>query len=85
LIALLQVRRIAKRDVENAKAYAVSGFAKSLLDVGDDFERAIQAVPVGDAVVDAEAVLKTLVEGTFHTLSVSDLVSLTVTRTAHEL
>jgi hypothetical protein len=43
----------------------LSGFAKSLLEVGDDFERAIQAAPQkGAAVVDAEAALKTLVEGT---------------------
>lgn len=42
----------------------LSGFAKSLLEVGDDFERAIQAAPQkGVAVADAEAALKTLVEG----------------------
>ena len=41
-----------------------TGFAKSLLDVGDDFERAIQAVPKdGQNAVDSVAVLKTLVEG----------------------
>ena len=41
-----------------------TGFAKSLLDVGDDFERAIQAVPKdGQNTVDSVAVLKTLVEG----------------------
>ena len=108
------MRRIAKRDVDNARAYAVSGmsnvitdiisiliiifhiifyflyfhyvilhslfnysftylipfcfftvgFAKSLLDVGDDFERAIKAVPVSfDEKTDSVAVLKTLVEG----------------------
>ena len=43
------VRRIAKRDVDNARAYAVTGFAKSLLDVADDFERALAAVPAADA------------------------------------
>lgn len=33
------VRRIAKRDVENAKAYANTSFAKSMLDVADNLER----------------------------------------------
>jgi molecular chaperone GrpE len=38
------VRRIAKRDVENAKAYAISSFAKSLLDVADNLDLALSAV-----------------------------------------
>ena len=37
------VRRIAKRDVENARVYANTKFAKSLLDVADNLERALQA------------------------------------------
>jgi molecular chaperone GrpE len=59
------VRRIAKRDVDNARSYAVTGFAKSLLDVADDLERALQAVPKQDsnASGDSAAALKTLVEG----------------------
>lgn len=39
------VRRIAKRDVENARAFANTSFAKSLLDVADDLERALSSVP----------------------------------------
>jgi molecular chaperone GrpE len=38
-------RVIAKRDVDNAKAYAIQSFAKSLLDVADNLSRAIEAVP----------------------------------------
>lgn len=38
------VRRIAKRDVENAKAYANTSFAKALLDVADNLERGLGAV-----------------------------------------
>lgn len=38
-------RTIAKRDVENAKSYAIQSFAKSLLDVADNLSRAIEAVP----------------------------------------
>ena len=37
------VRRIAKRDVENARIYANTKFAKSLLDVADNLERALEA------------------------------------------
>ena len=39
------VRRIAKKDVENARLYGVTSFAKSMLDVADNFERALGAIP----------------------------------------
>lgn len=38
------VRRIAQRDVNAAKEYANTKFAKSLLDVADNLERAIDAI-----------------------------------------
>mmetsp|Transcript_28142 Transcript_28142/g.37521 ORF Transcript_28142/g.37521 Transcript_28142/m.37521 type:complete len:261 (-) Transcript_28142:6-788(-) len=38
-------RRIAKRDVEAARNFAVSSFAKSLLDTSDNLSRALDAVP----------------------------------------
>ena len=38
-------RRIAARDVANAKSYAISSFAKSLLDTSDNLTRALDAVP----------------------------------------
>lgn len=38
-------RRIAARDVANAKSYAISSFAKSLLDTSDNLARALDAVP----------------------------------------
>lgn len=38
-------RRIAARDVANAKSYAISSFAKSLLDTSDNLTRALEAVP----------------------------------------
>ena len=37
-------RLIAKRDVNNARAYAVTAFAKLLVFVADEFERALTAV-----------------------------------------
>jgi len=38
-------RRIAKRDVSNAKSFAITSFAKSLLDTSDNLSRALDAVP----------------------------------------
>ncbi len=38
------VRRIAKRDVDNAKAYANTSFAKALLDVADNLDYALNAI-----------------------------------------
>ena len=39
------VRRIARKDVESANNYAITKFAKALLDVSDNFERALSAIP----------------------------------------
>ena len=38
-------RRIAARDVANAKSYAIASFAKSLLDTSDNLSRALDSVP----------------------------------------
>jgi molecular chaperone GrpE len=38
-------RTIAKRDVEQARQFAIKSFAKSLLDVADNLQRALDAVP----------------------------------------
>ena len=45
LAEMENVRAIAKRDVENAKNYSVQGMAKRLLDVVDNLQRAVDAVP----------------------------------------
>lgn len=55
------VRRIAKRDVENARVYANTKFAKALLDVADNLERALAAA--NGEVSDDKKALKLLVEG----------------------
>lgn len=57
-------RRIAQRDVESARQFAIKSFAKALLDTSDNLERALQAVPE-DLLEDKEnhAVLVTLYEG----------------------
>jgi len=38
-------RRIAQRDIASAKSFAISSFAKSLLDTSDNLSRALDAVP----------------------------------------
>lgn len=56
------VRRIARKDVDNAKAYANTTFAKSMLEVADDLERALSLVSV-EQKTNGDPVLKSLVEG----------------------
>ena len=58
------IRRIAKKDIDNAKAFAITSFAKSLLDTSDNLTRALDAVPE-EYRDDKEnhAVLATLFEG----------------------
>lgn len=57
-------RKIAHRDVENAKKYGITNFAKSLLDVNDNLKLAIENTPThlvtGDHV---DKPLKDLYEG----------------------
>lgn len=57
------VRRIAKKDVENARQYGIQSFAKSMLDVADNFERAIESVPEGGAEASTDPVFKAFFEG----------------------
>jgi molecular chaperone GrpE len=55
-------RRIAARDVENARAYANTSFAKAMLDIADDLERALGTVTM-EKRKEADATLKTLIDG----------------------
>jgi molecular chaperone GrpE len=55
------VRRRLEREKEEIAKYAISKFAKDVLSIGDNFQRAIAAVPK-DA-VDTDPALKTLLEG----------------------
>jgi molecular chaperone GrpE len=45
LAELENVRRIAQRDVDTARVYSIQKFAKQLLDVSDNLQRALQCVP----------------------------------------
>lgn len=55
------VRRRLEKEKEETAKYAISKFAKDILNVGDNFQRAIAAVPK-DA-VDTDPALKTLLDG----------------------
>lgn len=54
-------RRIAKKDVDNAKAFGIQGFATSLLDVADNLSRALDSVAKG--ALENNVPLKSLYEG----------------------
>ncbi len=54
-------RRRAVKEREDASKYAVSAFAKDLLDVSDNLRRALEAVP--EDLLDTEPRLKNLVDG----------------------
>ena len=56
-------RTIAKRDVSNAREFAISSFAKSLLDVSDNFQRALEAVPQDDLKSGEHPTLQSLYQG----------------------
>ena len=56
------IRRRSEREREDTAKYAISGFAKSLLDAADNLRRAIDAIPE-EAKASADAGLTTLIEG----------------------
>lgn len=56
------VRRIAKRDVDNAHAYANVSFAKAMLEVADDLERALANIPA-EKKNSEDGTLKSLIQG----------------------
>ena len=56
------MRRRAERDREDAKKYAITAFARDMLAVGDNMNRAIQSLG-DDARAGADATVKTLIEG----------------------
>lgn len=55
------VRRRMEKEKEEISRYAITKFAKDILSVGDNFQRAIAAVP--QEAVAADPALKTLVDG----------------------
>lgn len=55
------VRRRAERDVSDARQFAVSNFARDMINVADNLKRAISSV--SEAAIGRDDALKTLVEG----------------------
>jgi molecular chaperone GrpE len=56
------LRRRTEREVADARAYAVSNFARDMLNVADNIRRALESVPA-EAREGAEGAFKALVEG----------------------
>lgn len=56
------LRRRTAREIKDAKAFAISGFARDMLQVSDNLQRALSAVPEQGETTDDNG-LKTLVEG----------------------
>lgn len=56
------LRRRTQRDVQDARSYAVTNFARDMLTVSDNLRRAIDALPA-DTRANADATLNALVEG----------------------
>jgi molecular chaperone GrpE len=56
------LRRRTERDVADARAYAVTNFARDMLNVADNVRRAIESVPA-EASAAAEGAFKGLIEG----------------------
>src|ERR671921_2237193 len=55
------LRRRTEREVADARTYAVANFARDMLNVADNFQRAIDSVPADAR--EAHPALKALIEG----------------------
>ena len=55
------IRKRAEREKEETAKYAVTRFARDIINVGDNFQRAIDAVPAGAA--EQDTALKSFLEG----------------------
>lgn len=60
LAEMENLRKRTEREVADARAYAVTSFARDLLSVADNLDRALGAVPAEEA---GEGALKALIEG----------------------
>ena len=62
LAEMENLRRRTTREVADARAYGIAGFARDVLDIADNLQRALDAVPP-EARESADAGLKSLIEG----------------------
>src|SRR6201746_804441 len=62
LAEMENLRKRTTREVADARAYGISGFARDVLDIADNLQRALDAVPA-DTRAAADPGLKALIEG----------------------
>jgi molecular chaperone GrpE len=62
LAEMENLRRRTSKEVADARTYGVSSFARDVLEIADNLQRALDAVPA-DARANAEPGLKALIEG----------------------
>src|SRR5262245_3868908 len=62
LAEMENLRTRTKREVADAKTYGITGFARDVLEIADNLQRALDAVPT-EAKVNADPGLKALIEG----------------------
>src|SRR4051794_3666781 len=62
LAEMENLRKRTAREVSDARTYGISGFARDVLDIADNLQRALDAVPAG-ARAAADPGLKALIEG----------------------
>ena len=62
LAEMENLRQRTKREVNDAKTYGITGFARDVLEIADNLQRALDAVPA-EARAAADPGLKALIEG----------------------
>src|SRR6201988_1354581 len=62
LAEMENLRKRTAREVSDARTYGISGFARDVLDIADNLQRALDAVPA-EARAAADPGLKALIEG----------------------
>src|SRR6202171_3991898 len=62
LAEMENLRKRTAREVSDARTYGISGFARDVLDIADNLQRALDAVPA-DTKASADPGLKALIEG----------------------
>jgi molecular chaperone GrpE len=62
LAEMENLRKRTAREVADARIYAITGFARDVLDIADNLQRALDAVPA-ETRANADAGLKALIEG----------------------
>ena len=62
LAEMENLRKRTEREVSDARAYGITGFARDVLDIADNLQRALDAVPA-EAKANADPGLKALIDG----------------------